>query len=457
MRSSDRKNERGCADLAFAHNDLMNRPGQRASSNTFSNPHEQESKVKPLSLIAPFLLPALLVGGLAAQDEGKEMQSLKQQMQKLQQQMDEMRTENDEAIEDLESSLSRAMAEAGKSRSGTTGFLFTGFATFGYRDAQGSASSFDASFSPIMLFKLGQNLFVESEIEFEIANGPDPAEPGYETEASLEYIHLVWAARDDLMIGIGKFLLPFGQFAERLHPAWINKLADAPLLYGHDGIIPMADVGIDVRGGFSVMRNGSINYALYLVNGPQMDTAEGTIVAGTTQDFNYSKALGGRLGFLPHPSLEIGFSFLSGKTGFDDGGGNTGNLDTLLLGMDLGYVKSFDAIRGTLDGRFEWARSDVDANAAIIGGVDNVRSGWYAQMAYRPDKLESFAKDLEGVIRYDSISLPSSLGEDRNRFTLGLNYWLGNSTVCKFSYQLDDKQDSTENVDAFLFQVAIGF
>lgn len=378
-------------------------------------------------------------------------------MQKLQQQMDEMRSENDEAIEDLETSLSKAMAEAGKSRPGTSNFLISGFASFGYRDAQGTASSIDASLNPIMLFKLGQDLFFESELEFEYANGPDPAEPHYETELTLEYAHLVWAPGDHVMLGIGKFLLPFGQFAERLHPAWINKLPDAPLLYGHDGIVPMADIGIDVRGGFDVMRNGSVNYALYLVNGPQMDTAEGTIAAGTPEDFNYNKTLGGRLGFLPHPSVELGFSFMVGETGFDDGGGNTGNLDTVLFGADLAYIKSFDAIHGTLDGRVEWVRSDVDSNAAILGGIDNVRSGWYAQLAYRPDKLESIARNLEAVVRYDTVDLPSSLMEDRNRWTLGLNYWLGNSTVCKLSYQLDDRQDSTENIDVFLFQVAIGF
>ena len=382
---------------------------------------------------------------------------LKQQMQKLQQQMDKMRSENDEANEDLETSLSKAMAEAGKSRSGTTNFLLTGSASFGYEDAQGTPSSFDARFNPVMLWRLGQDLFFESEVEFELANGPDPAAPEGEVGVNLEYAHMVWAPEDYVMLGIGKFLLPFGQFGERLDARWINKLPDKPMLFADGGIVPEADIGIDVRGGFDVMTNGSVNYAFYLANGPQMNMADGTIATGIPADSNYNKTFGGRVGFLPHPSVEVGFSFMVGDTGFDDGAGNTGNLDTVLLGADLAYTRSLDAIHGTLNGRVEWARSDVDSNAAIIGGMDNVRSGWYAQLAYRPDKLESIAKNLEAVIRYDSVDLPSGLMEDRNRWTLGLNYWLGNSTVCKLAYQLDDRQDSTQETDAFLFQVAIGF
>ncbi len=409
--------------------------------------------MKPIYKMIPFLLPALFASGLSAQnqnkDQGKEIQNLKKSLEQL-------RQDTDEALEEMENRLLKEGQELGRIRPGATRFLFSGYSSFSFTDREGSPSTFDATFNPIFLFKLKENLFFETEVEFELADASTGGEPTFETETGLEYAHMVWAPRDDVMIGVGKFLLPFGQFAERLHPAWINKLPDAPLLYGHTGIIPMSDIGIDVRGGVRVGEKQSLNYAFYLTNGPQLDTTEGTLAAGSPADNNYNKALGGRVGFLPIPSLEVGVSFMTGKTGFDNGT-VSGDLDTFLLGADIAFTHSFDAIKGTIDARFEWARSDVDSNAAILGGIDNERDGWYLQVAYRPDKVQSALKNLEWVLRYDSVSLPSSLNEDRSRLTLGANYWIGSSTVVKLAYQLDDRDDPTEETDAFLFQVGMGF
>jgi len=405
--------------------------------------------VKPLYKILPFLLPAFLAGSLLAQDQSKEIQRLKKGMEQL-------RQDTEDALEEMETRLLKENQQIGRLSPGATRFLFTGYSSFSFTDREGSPSSFDATFNPIILFKLKDNLFFETEVEFEFNDASTAGEPKFETETGLEYAHMVWAPRDEIMFGVGKFLLPFGQFSERLHPAWINKLPDAPLLYGHTGLIPMSDLGIDVRGNLKVMEKGSVNYAFFLTNGFQLDTTEGTIAAGSPSDNNHNKTFGGRIGFIPHPSVEIGVSFMTGKAGFNTGTA-TGDLDTTLFGIDMSYTKSFDAIKGTLDARFEWVRSDVDSNAAILGGIDNERDGWYAQLAYRPDKVQSMLKNLEFVLRYDSVSLPSSLNEDRNRITFGTNYWIGSSTVVKLAYQLDNRDDPTEETDAFLFQVGMGF
>ncbi len=399
--------------------------------------------------VAAYFLPLALAGGLHAQDRTKALKELNDRIEQLQK-------DTDEAFEEFENRFLKTDQELGRLRPGTTGFLFSGFSSFTYTDRAGSPSSFDVTFNPIFLFKLNDNLFIESEVEFELSDVSSAGEPGFETDAGLEYAHMVWAPRDEIMVGVGKFLLPFGQFGERLHPAWINKLPDSPLLYGHSGIIPMNDIGIDIRGGIRVMERGSVNYAFYLTNGPMLDTTEGTISTGDPTDNNFNKALGGRVGFLPHPSVEIGVSFMSGKSAFDTGT-VSGDLDTLLLGVDVAYIRSFDAIKGTLDARFEWAQSDVDSDPAILGGVDNLRRGWYSQIAYRPDKLESLFKNFECVLRFDSVKLPSSLNEDRSRFTLGTNYWIGNSTVVKLAYQFDERDDSSQETDSFMFQVGMGF
>ena len=67
--------------------------------------------------------------------------------------------------------------------------------------------------------------------------------------------------------------------------------------------------------------------------------------------------------------------------------------------------------------------------------------------------------DLEGVVRYDAVDLPSDApeGTDESRVTIGLNYWAGASSVFKLAYQFDDKGSSGEDSDAVLFQWAVGF
>jgi hypothetical protein len=293
-------------------------------------------------------------------------------------------------------------------------------------------------------------------VEFELNDASTPGEPEFETETGLEYAHMVWAPRDEVMVGAGKFLLPFGQFTGRLHPAWINKLPDKPLMFSHSGFIPESDVGMDVRGAFPVMDRSTVNYAFYLTNGPQLNTMTGATATGTPSDNNYNKALGGRVGFLPIPSLEVGVSFMTGKAGFSTATAS-GNPDILLLGADVAFTRAFDEIKGTINARAEWAMSDVDSNAAVISGVDNKRDGWYVQLSYRPDKVQSLLKNIEWVVRYDMLSLPVSLNADRSRLTFGADYWIGSSTVVKLAYQLDDRDNSSAETDAFLFQVGMGF
>jgi hypothetical protein len=69
---------------------------------------------------------------------------------------------------------------------------------------------------------------------------------------------------------------------------------------------------------------------------------------------------------------------------------------------------------------------------------------------------------LEAVFRYDSFNQPSAAPEtfDEQRLTIGLNYWLGQSTVIKAAYEFghrDRPGGSREDVDAFLLQAAMGF
>ena len=155
--------------------------------------------------------------------------------------------------------LESAVEEA---RLGSTRFLLTGNASAGFTAPQHGASNFGATLSPLLLWKLSDNLFVESEVEFELE--------GSDTSTKLEFAQIAWSPLDFLTIGAGKFLSPSNVFVERYEPKWINKFPDTPLAV-YDGLLPESHVGAQARGGLPIGPS-RINYALYVGNGARLQT-----------------------------------------------------------------------------------------------------------------------------------------------------------------------------------------
>ncbi len=347
---------------------------------------------------------------------------------------------------------------------GVTNFHVSGFAFTRFVNRERKDSTFTAALVPVLLWEVSDRLLFESELEFELATEGGKSV----TEVELEYAHGSYLFNDYITLGAGKFLTPFGLFPGRLHPAWINKLPDAPLAFGHDGIAPFASVGAYVRGGFPV-GSTKFNYAFYVSNGPALITDDedeaGRLEFDNFQDINNNKALGGRVGFLPFPQLEIGYSFLFGAV--NPSGSAVGDADALIQGIDVSYVEEVDFLVGMLDLRFEYIYSKVDTvtfdptGALGFGPLrfDNNRRGLYGQLAYRPTKSDiKFLRDFEFVGRFDHLNLPSGApeGHDHDRWTVGLNYWINPSTVLKFAYQYTDVEGE-EDENAFLAMFAVGF
>ena len=141
---------------------------------------------------------------------------------------------------------------------GTNRVLLTGFAFATFQNIQRTDSNFSAAFVPIFLWQPNDRILFEAEVSF----GLDEEE----TEVELGYAQISIIATDWLTIGFGKFLLPFGTFWERWHPAWINKLPTMPLIYmHHGGLIGESALGIQLRGGTPVGKRVKINYALYIL------------------------------------------------------------------------------------------------------------------------------------------------------------------------------------------------
>lgn len=365
----------------------------------------------------------------------------------------------------VEEELDALKARAPSSNSGRNKFLVTGFGYTDFTNLDGQTSTFTTAISPIILWQMGERLLFEAELTFEL--GYDDAEGG-DTATDLEYADGSYLVNDNLTVGAGKFLTPFGIFAERLHPAWINKLPTMPLIAGHTGIVPFTSVGAYARGGCSCGAGGW-NYAAYVSNGPRLNTGAsepdeaGLLHFDNYEDVNNDKAVGARVGYLPTSGVEIGASFITADAG--PKGDMIGDARAQIYGLDLSCDRGVSD-SGEVQVRGEWAWSDVedvtyDKNGSLGFGplmFDNQRNGGYLQVAYR--QTTGGALDAyEPVIRYDMLDVPggSPVPEDEERWTFGIDRWLGPSSVVKLAYQLDDKTNGGKSVEGFLAQVAFGF
>lgn len=343
---------------------------------------------------------------------------------------------------------------------GLTNFALGGAAVVTFQDREGVDSTFGVGVAPVILWKPTDRLLLEAEIAFGLTAD--------DTFVELDYAQMSYLVNDYVTIGAGKFLTPFGTFWERWHPSWINKAATMPLIYER-GLVGPTGLGVQVRGGFPV-GNTKLNYAAYYVNGPDFENTSlasaGHLGFENFRDNNNNKSFGGRIGFLPIPELELGYSFLTGRVGAS--GSRFSGVDTFIHGIDFSYAREFEAIKGRLDLRAEaiW----VDTDNVVFTGLfdpftfDNKRNGWFVQGAYRPtltdikfgDGIE--LKNVEFVVRYDQLreSGPGRLGADHDRLTLGLDYWIRPNIVLKAAYMHDNVHgDDDEN--GFFMQFAVGF
>ena len=360
-----------------------------------------------------------------------------------------------------------------------SGYGFTNLEIEGDHPAQ-----FEIGFNPIFLWSINKNILFESELEFEIEDNS--------TVVVLEYAQILYIANSYMTFGAGKFLSPNNIFAERYHPAWINKLPNMPLgLSGHSGaqLVAGTQVGLQVRSGIPV-GSTKIVYALYVSNGPSLNidesdldtlggnlhkinnpnnegeegghdaAATGTLSFNNIPDNNSNKGIGGRIGFILFPELEIGYGFETARVGTDDTEYSDVRSFTNIL--DLSYVQDIKSLAGKLDVRSQVTLLNIDNPGIALLNYENNSTAWYAQLAYQPYYLESsFFKNLEFVARYDQINLPqeAELNTDQKRITVGLNYWLNHSTVVKFAYgnTISEHEDESESESTFIFQIAMGF
>ncbi|MGR3219290.1 MAG: porin, partial [Candidatus Anammoxibacter sp.] len=274
-----------------------------------------------------------------------------------------------------------------------------------------------------------RNLSFTSEVEFE---------DGFK-EFTFEKFEFDWNIFKNLAtFKFGKFIYPFG--IERLvEDAPFNKLISRPSPFKR--IIPgtYSDNGIELYGIIPLISTIQLKYELALTAGLSGPSRKGE------QNFdenNDSKTIGGRLGLVLFPGLEIGSSYSTGK--YDDN--ERSRLD--FIGFDLAFQKGGFELRG------EYIRGNVESSDKIAESFD--RDGYYLQMSYKYMPEFNHLRFLEGVVRFDSVD-PNDLvtnESDTDRVSFGINYSPMEHIELKLEYVLEN--EATENLEKnLLFQTIL--
>ncbi len=316
-----------------------------------------------------------------------------------------------------------------------------GYSAVGYTDRkQPGGSAFNTvSFNPIFHFLYRDIALIEAELE--VAAAADGT-----TETKLEYGSIDIFLNDYATLVAGKFLSPLGNFRQNLHPAWINKFPSVPTGFGEDQAALASEIGFGVRGGYLFGGDKKIKYALYVGNGPELEVDAGEIRGiksdGFARDVDRRKVVGGRIGLVPLPKLEFGFSAAGGGVGL----AAESDRSYRVLGTDVAYQWKHLDLRGEY---ISQKVGDLASSAASRGGS---WKAWYGQAAYKflPSKWE-------GVLRYGKYQTPHA-DQSQRQWALGVNYLWGPQVLVKLGYEFNQGLTGTQtDANRWLLQLAYGF
>lgn len=411
---------------------------------------------KAVMLAVLSTLPAAAMAGGSdydvLQDQVKALQKQLEQVQNALKDMDKKSASK----EDMETAKTEFRKEISNSMTPNTLVHLAGYADVGYDSKAGDSGSFNVgTFAPIIHYQYKDMFMLESELEFKVqADG--------ETAVALEYLTVDWFMNDYAALVAGKFLSPIGQFRQNIHPSWINKMADAPPGFGHDGAAPLSDVGLQVRGGFGEKIRS--NYAVYIANGPELNAAaedgevelEGVVAEGFGADNDGNKTFGGRYGVIPMVGLELGLSAATGKASVTNIVGGHGDATESVLGDSRDYNvigADFAWQKRTFELRGEYVQTKIGEALTGPGASEGADwKTWYLQASYMIPSVM-----LEPVLRYSDFDSPHG-SEDVKQWSAGLNYLLSNNLIAKLNYQSNDVSAGSHTPDSkWLAQLAYGF
>jgi hypothetical protein len=277
---------------------------------------------------------------------------------------------------------------------------------------------------------------------------------------------------DNLTFVAGRFYSPIGFYSERIRLDWVLKTPDPPLMFNQVYPDNLFFDGIQLRGAKYLFDTPlKMEYVGFVANGLSIPGSnlspriysDLSSFSDSINDVNSAKAYGGRLGIsIP----EVGF--IAGLSGLANQGYDAASHNLNLWDVDANWHK------GNWDARFELAKMNQQTPAPA---PSIERFGFYAQLAYRQyNNPNPILQKLEGVFRYDHVQfrginlmqtgisfggyeLPyARMPLDRNRYTVGLNYWFYSSLALKLAMEFYEELGVPSlRDDGFIGQLVWGF
>ena len=390
----------------------------------------------------------------------EENERNRQRTEQLERKVEELETKEEQKQKALEGTVAQEVEKQAATAPrrylerywGENRFVLTGWGAGSYEwHKNADTSTFTATIAPILLYRVTDRVLFEAEPEFELEDDGG-------TEVNLEYAQADIFLNDYTTLVGGKFLLPFGEFIQQLHPAWINKLVSFPLPFQEDeegGLLPFSDLGVQVRGGTRLLgREGTnLDYTLFVSNGPRFESDEvGARFESNNVDPNRGKGFGARLGLSHQPATSRFGNFKLAASTFDGTWDEKSDLWFTSWGVDALYRLEELELRG------EYLQTRRDMPAPI---ARDRREGWYVQAAYKLARLQMpHLSRMELVARYSGLNQRAVTDEELlphpRQVAFGLDYWLTPSVVGKLEYDRDLPRDAP-NDDVVRGQIAVGF
>lgn len=310
---------------------------------------------------------------------------------------------------------------------GSSTFMVTGAAGFSYIYApqigriddipRQKQNTFVSDWEPMILYRPNDWILFQGILSAAFGS------TGTSVDLSSAEFHIF--PTDHMEILLGLFDNPFGDWYETQSPMWVNRFITAPLPFGVEPVIPAAEMGVQLRGGYQWGQPGQDwDYTIWGGNGPSfsktsnnLNAVGATMSAPTPIAFvkTNNKSIGARFRFYPLPvdadwgRLELGASTYNGKWS----GGE----------WLYGWGVDFNYFIGNLQTRGEWLQS---YRRMPSGFSSDNRQGGYIQLGYflngidlpfLPETVSKHVNRLEPLIRFSMVNQRATLIDDISSVT----------------------------------------
>jgi hypothetical protein len=272
----------------------------------------------------------------------------------------------------------------------------------------GGVTTMQPVIQPVVLIPMGDRWLIESRgtfTEFIFREDGNSGPYHAKTFSSLDYVQLDFLADPHLTLSVGRFLLPFGMYNERLFPVWMRNFQDVPIIFAIGNLTTASGDGAMLRGVLASNKDWQVNYTAYFST------------LSTVNQFQSGRAAGGRTGvFFPKARLEVGVSY-----------------QRLLQNQHINSVGA----------HFSWQPYDAPLDLKAEYAHSPNGQGYWLEAGYRFSRFrgeDSWLGRLQAIGRVQQFKrgiispIDALSGADTNQVDFGLNYYLPHNLRLNSSY-----------------------